>query len=49
MVMKQCKFDTDASVTSANETIGEEIGDFYTVFHYDFVRSAQSAETLRIP
>ncbi len=31
---------------SANETIGEEIGDYSPVFHSVFARSAQSVETL---
>ncbi len=33
--------------TSANETIGEKIGDYNTVFYRVFALSAQSAETLR--
>ncbi len=33
--------------TSANETISEEIGDYYPVFYDAFARTTQSAETLR--
>ncbi len=32
--------------TSANETISEEIADYYPVFYYAFTQSAQSVETL---
>ncbi len=33
--------------TSANETISEEIGDYYPIFHNVFAQFAQSAETLQ--
>ncbi len=33
--------------TSANETIGEEMGDYYPVFSNAFVRSAQSVEMIQ--
>ncbi len=33
--------------TSANETIGDEIGDYYLVFYNGFARSVQSVEMLR--
>ncbi len=32
--------------TSANEVIGKETGDHYSVFYNDFARSAQSAQML---
>ncbi len=48
--MNQSKFNPDAShltyCTSANETIGEEIGDHYPVSYNVFALSTQSAEML---
>ncbi len=36
----------DILPTTANETVGEEIGDFCPVFNNAFARPAQSVETL---